>query len=67
MQKEQIILNANTKPERVRRNGAGSYWRHLMVTSLHHDPSRIEEGEMLRSKDKDGMGWAKGKTQRDEM
>jgi hypothetical protein len=30
-------------------------------------PSRIEEGEISGGKEKDGMGWAKGKKQQDEM
>jgi hypothetical protein len=67
MRKEQIMLKANTKAERVRRNGVGTDRQRPVVTSLHCDPGRIEEGKMSGSKEKDGMGWAKGKTQEDEM
>jgi hypothetical protein len=30
-------------------------------------PSTVEEGKMSGSKEKDGMRWAKGKKQQDEM
>jgi hypothetical protein len=38
-----------------------------MVPSQHRGRSRVEEGKMSGSKEKDGTGRAKGKKQQDEM
>ncbi|KAJ7922152.1 hypothetical protein B0H13DRAFT_1866074 [Mycena leptocephala] len=44
-----------TKAERMRCNGVGTDRQRPVVTSQHRGPSRVEEGKMSGSKEKDGQ------------